>query len=76
MWTNSSNVPSYANYTIVRRDRGRNNDAGLAFLVDKSIAPHQLPMPSADPMEVLAILFDVGQAPLNVVNVYIPPSSS
>ncbi|VDN37007.1 unnamed protein product [Dibothriocephalus latus] len=40
-WTNSTKVPSCADYTIGCRDRG------LAFLVDKSIAHHQLTLVGA-----------------------------
>ncbi|VDN13953.1 unnamed protein product [Dibothriocephalus latus] len=66
MWTNSTKVPSCADYTIVRRDRGHNKSGGfLAFLMDKPIFHHQL-----------AISLDNGPAPLIIVNVYIPPTSS
>ncbi|VDN33931.1 unnamed protein product [Dibothriocephalus latus] len=75
-WPNSTKVFFCADYTIVRRDRGRNKDGGLAFLVDKYIAHHQLPLLGADPTKVLAISFDIGPAPLTVVYVYIPPTFS
>ncbi|VDN23221.1 unnamed protein product [Dibothriocephalus latus] len=67
-WSKSTHVPFCADYTIVRRDRGRNKGGGLAFLVDKSIAHHQLPLLGADPTEVLGISLDIGPLPLTVVN--------
>ncbi|VDN08839.1 unnamed protein product [Dibothriocephalus latus] len=53
-WTNSTKIPSCADYTLVRRTRSRNKGGDLALLVDKSITHHQLPLHCVEPMEELA----------------------
>ncbi|VDN13084.1 unnamed protein product [Dibothriocephalus latus] len=68
-WTNSTKVPSCPDYTIGLRDRGRDKGGGLAFLVDKSIAYHQLPLLGVDFTEVLAISLEIRPVPLTVVNI-------
>ncbi|VDN35115.1 unnamed protein product, partial [Dibothriocephalus latus] len=72
-WTTSTKVPSCADYTMVRRDRGRNKGGSLTFLVDKSLAHYQRPLFDADPTEVLAMSLDTGPF---IRNIYIPPISS
>ena len=68
-----SKLSDTSNYTLVRRDRKKDEGGGLAFLVHKDILFQTLPPPPDDPhIEYLAIKVDN----LTIVNLYIPPASS
>ena len=74
----SSNTPTFANYTLIRKDRSRNAGGGLAFLVHHSVTFTHLPTDfNSDPvLEIQGITATIRGAPLNIFNIYIPPPSS
>ena len=65
--------PNTANFTLVREDRDRNKGGGLAFLVHKTIQFQQLhDLPKDNHLESQGIKVNN----TNIVNLYVPPSSS
>ena len=67
---------SFAPYTLIREDR-KSHGGGLAFLVHQSVMFRKLPTPSNDPhLESLVIAVKSGTTEINLVNFYVPPTSS
>ena len=71
--TSSSPDISIPNFSMVRKDRGRNKGGGLAFLIHDTVQYTVMADSTVDPhLEHLAIKVNN----LVIVNVYIPPASS
>lgn len=70
---------SLPNYTIVRRDRVTDQGGGLAFIVHKTVNFRTISLPDIPTdnlLEQMAISITSGDSEIQLVNVYIPPSSS
>jgi hypothetical protein len=78
--TIKSSTLNTKNYTLVRKDRGKNKGGGLAFLVHESVTFYQETTPptlSNDPhLESLTITIPGKDNKLQIRNIYIPPYSS
>ena len=77
----SSNFRDFPHYTAIRRDRpGGGGGGGLITLVHSSVDYIPLPsdhlFPNDTTTEHLAITAFINQRPLNIFNIYIPPTSS
>ena len=73
-----SRLPRCPAFTIIRKDRKRNNGGGLAFLVRDTLQFRVFDVPpSPNPtQEQQAIAVKSGDGELKIINVYIPPVSS
>ena len=78
--TIKSSTLNTKNYTLVRKDRGKNKGGGLAFLIHESVTFYQETTPltlSNDPhLESLTITIPGKENKLQIRNIYIPPYSS
>ena len=77
----SSATPDFPNYTVIRRDRpAPTRGGGLLTLVHHSIQYKNLPtddlFPNDSVTEHLAITAFINKVPINIFNIYIPPTSS
>ena len=81
-YTEKSKVKPFPNYKLFRKDRGNNNKGGgLAFLVEQGVQFQSVESPTIlednDHLEELTIqIKSDNNTPLQIRNVYIPPSSS
>ena len=80
--TEKSKLPSIPNYTMLRRDRGKDKGGGLIFLIHDSVPFREIKQPNNiknDPhIEELSIAIISGskEPDLHIRNVYVPPTSS
>ena len=78
--TSKSKLKDTPNYTLVRKDRGKNKGGGVATLVHSSI-PFKVidspnPLKDDDFIEEVTISLQHKDGPLLIRNTYIPPASS
>ncbi|KAI5727897.1 hypothetical protein M8J77_008348 [Diaphorina citri] len=78
--TVNSNLVSRDNYSILRKDRGKNTGGGLAFIIHNSVQYSSVTIPTPRQqdtfLEQQAIAIKSGQTKITLVNIYIPPTSS
>lgn len=78
--TERSNLSSRDNFTILRKDRGKNTGGGLAFILHNSVKYQTvtLPIPGNQDkfLEQQGIIIKSGSSQITLVNLYIPPPSS
>jgi exonuclease III len=71
---------SFLNYSVLRKDRPVGNDGGIAILVHHSISCIPIDLSDVcrgdDVIELQGIMVTVNGSPINIFNLYIPPSSS
>ena len=70
--TTKSKDPHIPNFTLVRKDRGKDKGGGLAFFVHDTILFQ--PKPVQDDPHIEALCIKVGN--IEIVNLYLPPTTS
>ena len=72
----TSRLSSIPGFSVLRKDRARNSGGGLVTLIHYSIPFTELPSSSPDDVcELQHVKLNL-DTPLDIINVYIPPSSS
>jgi hypothetical protein len=78
--TSTAKSPSFPDYSFLRKDRPVGRRGGLAILIHNSVLYTPLDTTvitqNDASLELLAITATINGSPINIFNIYIPPSSS